>query len=96
MHVSVVFRRVAPKQENAPATRTMRQFFPDNTYLKDQKSQDEFRSECFAEYLTVFAIKRGIERECEAILSRVRIHNPHASNLVEQYRTSFVSKKPSR
>jgi hypothetical protein len=78
------------KQLNAPVTKMMRRFFPDNAYLKEQNSQDEFHAECFAEYLTVFALRCGIERECEAILSRVRRHYPEAASLVEQYRKMLL------
>jgi hypothetical protein len=70
----------------------MRRFFPDNTYLNNQKSQDELRSECFAEHLTVSAIRRGIEREREAILNRVRRHDHNAAKVVEQYRTTQLDR----
>jgi len=84
--------KFTPEQLNASVTKTMRRFFPADIYLKRQKSQEEFHSECFAEYLTVSAIKHGIERECEAILSRVRRHNPDAAKLVEQYRTTLLER----
>ena len=84
--------KFAPKQQNQSVTKTLCRFFPDNTYLKNQKSQDELRSECFAEYLTVSAIRRGIERECKAILNRVRRHDHSAAKLVEQYRTTLLER----
>jgi len=84
--------KFTPEQLNASVTKMMRRFFPADIYLKRQKSQEEFRSECFAEYLTVSAIKHGIKRECEAILGRVRIHNPKAAKLVEQYRKTLLKR----
>jgi hypothetical protein len=76
-------------EENAPVTKSMCQLFPGDTYVHEN-GQKEFRAECFSEYLTNPSIKRGIERECEKILSRVRRHNPDAAKLVEQYRRTLL------
>jgi len=68
----------------------MRKLFPLDTYV--HQKQGEIRAECFAEFLTRPAIKRGIERECEAILNRVRLCNPGAAKLVEQYRRAVLER----
>jgi hypothetical protein len=84
--------KFTPERLNAPVSKMMRRFFPDNAYLKKQNSQDEFHSECFAEYFTIFGLTRGIERECKAILTRVRRHNPDAANRVAQYRKMLLER----
>ena len=84
--------KFTPEQLNAPVTKMMRRFFSDNAYLKKQNSQDEFHSQCFAEYLTLDALRRGVERECEAILSRVGRQNRSAANLVERYRKTLLER----
>jgi len=86
--------RFSAEEENAPVSGTMRGFFPTNTYA--HQSRDGICAECLANYLTVVDLRRTIRCHCDRILQRVRIHDPHASNLVERYRTSFVSKKSSR
>jgi hypothetical protein len=80
------------QEQNASAAKVMRRFFPENVYLKNRKSREEFRAECFAEYLTLSSIRRGIERECEKILSRVRRHYPDAAKLITQYRTTLLER----
>jgi hypothetical protein len=84
--------KFTPEQLNAPFIKMMRRFFPDNAYLKEQNSQDEFYAECFAEYLTLVALRRGVERECEAILSRAGRQNRGAANLVERYRKTLLER----
>jgi hypothetical protein len=84
--------KFTPEQLNAPVTKMMRRFFSDNAYLKKQNSQDEFHAECFGEYLTVLSLRRGIKRECEAILSRVCRHGPDAADLVVQYRKTLLKR----
>jgi L-fucose mutarotase/ribose pyranase (RbsD/FucU family) len=77
--------------EAALTTMAMRKLFPLDTYV--QQNQGEIRAECFAEYLTGDALRKSVERQCEAILRRVRHHDPEAANLIEQHRTNFLSKK---
>jgi len=71
------------KEQSTPVTETMKGFFPHNEYL--HQSRDEICAECFAEYLTVPALRSGVERHCDSILRKVRIHNPNAAKLIESY-----------
>jgi hypothetical protein len=83
-------------EKGRPISETLNRLFPRNSYVQKssdvQEIRDEIHAECFAEYLTVSVIRRGVERECEAILSRVHRHNPEAVKLVEQYRTTLLKR----
>jgi L-fucose mutarotase/ribose pyranase (RbsD/FucU family) len=91
---SIVLLPMCPKlraTEAAPTTMAMRKLFPLDTYV--HQNQGEIRAEWFAEYLTGDALRKSVERQYEAILRRVRHHDPEAANLIERHRTNFLSKK---
>jgi hypothetical protein len=62
----------------------MKGFFPHDEYL--HQSRDEICAECFAEYLTVPALRSGIKRHCDSVLRRVLVHNRNATKFIESYR----------
>ncbi len=71
------------EEQSTSVTKTMKGFFPHDEYL--HQSRDEIYAECFAEYLTVPALRSGIKRYCDSVLRRVRLHNPNAAKLIESY-----------
>ena len=75
--------RFTKEEQSTSVTDTMKGFFPHDEYL--HQSRDEICAECFAEYLTVPALRSGIKRYCDFILQKVRIHNPNAAKLIESY-----------
>jgi hypothetical protein len=74
---------------NAPISETMRRLFPFDTYV--HQSRDEICAECFAHYLTGANLKSGVERHCDSVLCRVRVHNPSAAKLIESYRRTALN-----
>ena len=57
-----------------------------------QEIRDEIYAECFAEYLAGDSLRKSIERRCNALLRRVRRHNPDAVKLVKQYRKTLLER----
>jgi len=72
------------EEQSTPVTETMKGLFPHDEYL--HQSRDEICAECFAEYLTLPALRSGVERHCDSILRKVRVHNPNAAKLMESCR----------
>ncbi len=68
------------EEKSMSVTKTMKGFFPHDEYL--YKSRDEICAECFAEYLTLPALRSGIMDHCDSVLRRVRVHNPNAEKLI--------------
>ncbi len=88
--------RLTEQEKDRPTTKTMRGLFSETAL---HKCCSEINAECFMEYLTSSAVRRGVERHLRPILCRIRVHNPNAATLMESYRKhrktvhGFVDKK---